>query len=141
MKYKKLLFSLLLIIFIPMNIFSNDYRITIEITSVRVNRGNLIMAIYSNEDDLKNSNAVKRLRLQSNNAIVLQNIDLPYGEYVFLVFQDLNNNGILDTNILGFPKEPVGISNYNGGIPSSFNSLKVLINSNTSRIKINLHNL
>ena len=36
---------------------------------------------------------------------------LPKGTYAIALFQDLNNNGKLDTNLLGIPKEPYAFSN------------------------------
>ena len=50
------------------------------------------------------------------------------GEYLIAIFYDTNNNGILDTNLFGFPKEPVGLSNYKGGIPGGFDKQKIPIN-------------
>jgi len=37
--------------------------------------------------------------------------DLPYGEYAFKLFHDENNNGILDTNLIGIPTEEYAFSN------------------------------
>ena len=37
--------------------------------------------------------------------------ELPIGEYAIAVYQDINNNGELDTNLVGFPNEPYGFSN------------------------------
>jgi uncharacterized protein (DUF2141 family) len=48
-------------------------------------------------------------------------INLPEGEYVINAYQDINNNDKVDLGLLFIPKEPVGITNYNGGIPGNFN--------------------
>jgi 4,4'-diapolycopenoate synthase len=37
--------------------------------------------------------------------------DLPLGTYAVTVYEDLNNNHKLDHNLLGIPREPVGVSN------------------------------
>ena len=37
-------------------------------------------------------------------------LKLPYGTYALAIFQDLNGNGKMDTNILGVPTEPYGFS-------------------------------
>ncbi|MDR9417463.1 DUF2141 domain-containing protein [Gracilimonas sp.] len=37
--------------------------------------------------------------------------ELPYGEYAIAVYHDENENGELDTNLLGIPKEAYGFSN------------------------------
>jgi uncharacterized protein (DUF2141 family) len=58
------------------------------------------------------------------------------------VYQDINGNGNCDNNIIGIPKEPVGITNWNGkGHPSNFNKFKVIISNTISIININLYKL
>jgi len=34
--------------------------------------------------------------------------DLPAGEYAIMLFQDLDSNEELDTNLMGIPREPWG---------------------------------
>ena len=47
-----------------------------------------------------------------------------------MLCQDINKNGELDTGFLGMPKEPVGLSNYDGkGIPGKFKKHKLSIDS------------
>ena len=38
--------------------------------------------------------------------------------YAVMVYHDENQNGKMDTNFFGMPKEGVGVSNNSGGIPS-----------------------
>ena len=64
---------------------------------------------------------------------------LPEGEYVISIYQDLNANGKLDTNLVGIPKEPVGISGYSGsGIPGGFDKLKMKIDAGVKSVSVNL---
>jgi uncharacterized protein (DUF2141 family) len=46
-----------------------------------------------------------------NNRVELTLKGLPYGQYAIAVFHDENNNGVLDKNLLGVPKEAYGSSN------------------------------
>ncbi len=46
---------------------------------------------------------------QSNMEVLLENV--PVGTYAAVVFQDQNNNKKLETNFVGFPKEPIGFAN------------------------------
>jgi len=41
--------------------------------------------------------------------VTIENI--PPGEYAISIFHDENDNGKLDTNFIGIPKEPYGFSN------------------------------
>lgn len=52
--------------------------------------------------------------------------NLPVGEYAAIAYHDQNGNGILDTNMIGFPKEGVGNSNSYKGMPS-FKKMKLLV--------------
>lgn len=66
-------------------------------------------------------------------------MQIPAGEYAIQVYQDTNNNRRLDFGLFGIPREPVGISNWNGrGIPGNFDRHKVSINSGT-RIVIQIN--
>ena len=46
---------------------------------------------------------------RTNDSVIFENI--PYGNYAISIMHDENNNGKLDTNFLGIPKEGVGVSN------------------------------
>jgi uncharacterized protein (DUF2141 family) len=73
--------------------------------------------------------------LDSRNNRITDEIDLPEGEYVVTVYQDENNNGKLDSFFFR-PREPVGMTNYTGGIPGNFQKLKTIVNENNKRISI-----
>ena len=121
------------------NIFAADIiRFTLEITGINVNQGQLYIKIYSNDRDYRNDNPYAAYVLESARQSIVHSFDIMEGEYLIALFQDTNNNGKLDTNFLGFPKEPVGLSNYNGGIPGGFNKQKIPINNNSSRVTINM---
>ena len=121
------------------NIFANTtIRFTLEITGINVNKGQIYVKIYSNDRDYRNDNPYVVCILESTRQSIVYSFDIPEGEYLIALFQDTNNNGQLDTNFLGFPREPVGLSNYSGGIPGGFNRQKIPINSNSNRITINI---
>ncbi|MDR1893770.1 MAG: DUF2141 domain-containing protein [Spirochaetales bacterium] len=122
-----------------MNVFANDINLTLRITGVSVGAGKVYVVIYSNENDYKNNTWFLAFPLESVNTSLSHNFTLPDGEYVFALFQDLNDNVQVDTNILGLPKEPVGMSNYSGrGLPGNFDRLKVPVHNNGTSVTINL---
>ena len=47
----------------------------------------------------------------SNNSCTVSFKDLPEGTYAVSIFHDENDNGKLDTNFFGIPKEDYGCSN------------------------------
>ena len=59
---------------------------------------------------------VKKLAAKSKDmTVVFSNV--PFGDYAVGVFHDLNKNGELDTNFIGFPKEDMAVSNNAKGGP------------------------
>ena len=54
------------------------------------------------------ASALKKVT-SSNDSVVFEH--LPYGNYAVSIMHDENNNGKLDTNFFGVPKEGVGVSN------------------------------
>jgi uncharacterized protein (DUF2141 family) len=108
------------------NIFSQTVSVTIEIDSVIVNGGRVAVAIFSNENQFKKKEPYISFWLDSRNNRITEEIDLPEGEYVVTVYQDENNNGKLDSFFFR-PREPVGMTNYTGGIPGNFQKLKMKI--------------
>jgi uncharacterized protein (DUF2141 family) len=116
-----------------------DSNITLEINGVTVQGGLVYVAVYSNENDYKAEAPSIKFILDPVGSTVSRNFLLPDGEYVVSVFQDTNSNGGLDKNFLGIPREPVGITNYNGkGLPGGFNKLKVPVNINSTKIVVNI---
>ena len=116
----------------------NNVTFTLDITGINVNDGNIYVKIYSNERDYKKDIPYISFVLESVNKNITHSFDIPEGEYLIALFQDTNNNGVLDTNFLNVPKEPVGLSNYNGGIPGGFNKQKIPINAISNRTTINI---
>ena len=121
------------------NLFAgNNITFTLDITGINVNDGKIYVKIYSNESDYKKDIPYISFTLESVSKNITYSFDIPEGEYLIALFQDTNNNGMLDTNFLNVPKEPVGLSNYNGGIPGGFNKQKIPLNAISNRIKINM---
>jgi uncharacterized protein (DUF2141 family) len=87
----------------------------IEITGLQKASGNLYIAVYDSDDTwlgddtvLEQQVAIEEARLED---LVCTELDLPPGEYALSIFHDTNDNGKLDTNFIGIPKEPVALSN------------------------------
>lgn len=121
------------------NIFANEkVTFVLDITGINVNDGKIHVKIYSNEKDYKKDVPYIYFILESASKNITHSFDMPEGEYLIALFQDTNNDGILNTNLINFPKEPVGLSNYKGGIPGGFNKQKIPINAVSNKITINM---
>jgi uncharacterized protein (DUF2141 family) len=123
-------------------IYVHGINVNLEINGIKINNGKIYVAIYSNEIDYISENSFIKFTLEPDNATLNYNFELPDGEYVVTLFQDSNSNGKLDTNIFGIPKEPVGITNYNGrGRPGKFQKLKVIVNNDAAKIIVYIRNI
>jgi len=136
--FRKFLFALISLLIFA-NLFADDIYTTIEINGVIVNGGLVYVAVYSNENDYKAETPYIKFILDPVNSTITRNLELPNGEYVVSVFQDKNGDKKLNSGIFGIPAEPVGKTNYNlRGSPGGFNKLKAPVNSNSTRLIVNM---
>ncbi len=138
MKTQFIIFAL---IFAGNVIFSQTYEIIVKITDIKNNSGNILYAVYNNEsvfNDGENFVMSAALKAQSG-TITFTLKGLPAGEYAISVLHDENENGKMDTNILGIPKEGFGFS-QNPKVTFSepgFDDVKFILNKRKS-ITINM---
>jgi len=86
---------------------ANAADVTIVIKNVESSEGQVNVAVYDSEAGLKESSSYRAIRqaaVEGTMEIVFK--DMPAGEYGVMLFQDLNGNEKLDSNLLGIPKEP-----------------------------------
>lgn len=99
----------------------------IDITDVKSNTGNLMIALYdSAETFLKKP--VKGIKVAAKTTQTsVQVSDLPAGDYAIVVFHDVNENGKLDRNPAGMPTEDYAFGNNAFGTmgPPSFLEAKI----------------
>jgi uncharacterized protein (DUF2141 family) len=139
--FRKNIFIVFFVLFIIGKISADDISFSVEINGVTVNGGTVYGAIYSNNNTYKNNQPEYTFRGNPINNTLVFTLQIMKGEYVIQVYQDTNNNSQLDFGIFGIPKEPVGITNFNGrGIPGNFNKHKVTIN-NSSKIIIQINQI
>lgn len=139
MIFRKLCAALFLAVLGTACLYAQNSRVVIIITGIQVDGGTVYVNVFSNEKDYKKDIAATSFVLESNSAVTDYELELPEGEYLVSMYQDTNNNGKLDGGLFGIPKEPVGISNYNGqGIPGSFQKLQVPVNGDTAQITVTM---
>ena len=132
---------LLFLVFFAANSFAENVQVTVDITNVVVNDGKVYLAVFFNADEFRREEPAIAFELESRSTTLSQEVSLPAGQYVISAFQDRNGNGRLDYNLIGVPRELVGISNYEGrGFPSkNFDRQKVPVNETTGRVTIGLY--
>jgi len=139
----KILFTLLAANMIAISAYSqtnNMKSVTVEINNVIKNGGTVHVTVFLNENAYKKRNPDYTFKVAPSSETVKTEISIPFGNCLIFVYQDTNGNGKFDTNIIGIPKEPVGITNWNGkGHPGSFDKYKVSITKAAQTISINLN--
>jgi len=88
-------------------------QLSINITGYDVQEGQIMVALYANEEDFNEEAKPFRdakIRVNGPETLILFD-DLSTGEYAFKIFHDENGNGELDTDMLGIPSEAYIFSN------------------------------
>lgn len=89
--------------------------VQIELTGLESAEGNLFIAVYDSKKTWLGDETVAQQKVviveSREEGIVKAELQLPPGEYALSIFHDSNDNGKLDANFIGIPKEPVALSN------------------------------
>jgi len=110
----------------------------VEIRNVTVNGGIIIFGYYSSQEAFSNQSPDWSATIEPTGETILYKINVPAGEYLFGIHQDINGNGVMDYALFGIPKEPYGFSNMKGKRPGNFTQLKVKVNNQNDKIIIPL---
>ena len=91
---------------------THAYSIRVHVTNIKKIKGTIIARLYGDIPE----NFLKKDSAQATAAVNTQSADLCFvvegpGSYAVSVYHDQNDNGKLDRNFIGIPKEPVGTSN------------------------------
>ncbi len=82
----------------------------IEIVNVQKKRGKIVVELYKDKSDWLKT-PFRKLTLPTDELAKTALFTVPPGKYAVSIYQDVNENGKLDQNFLGIPKEPVGFGN------------------------------
>jgi uncharacterized protein (DUF2141 family) len=89
--------------------------VQIELSGLADAEGNIFVSAYDSADDWLSDKTVVTSKVAIADAldgdIVRYTLELPPGDYALSIFYDANGNDDLDTNFIGIPKEPMGLSN------------------------------
>ena len=137
--FKKIVLLLLIQIVCGIFLFAEETaeekKLTVQITNVTSEEGQIILAIYNSSENYDKRIAFQEVKVKPEIDTVIVETNVPDGEYLVMLVHDINNNGKLDTSFIGMPKEPVGLSNYDGkGIPGKFKKHRFSVNENTEII-------
>lgn len=95
--------------------------------------GTLYWSIYDSQDSYDSE---EQPLLAGRSRVIGESLqitlhDLPQGQYAVKLFHDANDNGEMDSNLLGLPQEGYGFSNNGGSFgPASFSDAMVELKEN-----------
>jgi uncharacterized protein (DUF2141 family) len=106
---------------------------SLSVTGIKNRQGQLIACLWTEKSGFptcaKNKSAVKRRVAISGGTMTVTFPNVAPGTYAVTIEHDEDANGKLKTNIIGMPKEGVGVSNNPGGIPG-WGKAQVRVNGN-----------
>jgi uncharacterized protein (DUF2141 family) len=116
------------------------------VSNIQSEKGKLRYIVYNSEATFMDESKAfdkKVLDLDTKFNTLTINLKIPIdGYYAIMMYQDINNNGKLDKNLLGLPKEPIAMSNnFKPKYKSpSFKDVKVLVDKNNNKFQLQLFN-
>lgn len=120
----------------------NVKAITLEVDNVIVNGGIVYVSVSCSETAYKKRIPDYSFQFEPSGNIIRQEITIPIGDCVINIYQDRNGNRECDSGLFGIPKEPVGITSWDGrGPPGNYNRLKISITNTTQIVMVNLYQL
>jgi len=106
----KLSIIALLLLFCSVTVAQSTAPLNVTISGVKEQTGSILVAVYNSKDTFQKEPHLT-LAVPVDSGSPSFSIDtLPVGEFAILVFQDLDSNNKMKTNLVGMPKEPWGAS-------------------------------
>ena len=129
-----------LLLFVTSPVWAGDLKLSIH--GAGISGKALFVAMHNSANDFptRDGNAIKATVITQSDVAELTISNIPSGEYAVAVFADMNGNGKLDSNFIGIPKEPVGVSRDAKGCfgPPKFADAAFKIGDGTTAMTIEL---
>ena len=131
----------MLIIYFALSCFSQH--VEMEITNIQNAKGCIRVAIFRSDEDFKKEIPVKEFvfnKVGIKNGKMTVKFEWKEGRYGFALLDDENEDGKMNYNFLGVPKEGYGFSNYEhtGLTKPSFSNFAVDIKHGLNKVKVNM---
>jgi uncharacterized protein (DUF2141 family) len=87
-----------------------DPTVKVTVVGIKANQGFMMIALHS--EKAWSGTPVARMKVAVNGTTMTVTLAAPTpGRYGIKMFQDVDSDGAMSTNIVGFPTEPIGFSN------------------------------
>lgn len=112
-------------------------QLLVEVTAVQTGKGPVRISVWRDATTFLKGSSFRHVAVESAHDKIIATFEsLEPGVYAVSAYQDVNNNGQLDTGFMGKPKEPYGFSNnarHTFG-PATFEDAKFQLSSNGNTI-------
>lgn len=89
--------------------------VTLTITGIQSNKGTMIVSVFKDEQSFEDHKASAKFKFSKAavaNGTLKVSLTLAPGTYGIAMLDDENANGKMDKNMVGYPKEGFGFSNF-----------------------------
>jgi uncharacterized protein (DUF2141 family) len=130
-----------LILWLAQHAYSQN-NCTVEVSGLKSSKGKCLIYTYTSKKGFPTTKYASSVIMANitDGACTKVLPEMPSGEYAILVIHDENDNGKMDTNFIGMPKEGIGTSNNTKSSlgPPSFEDSKFRIENTPTYLKITL---
>lgn len=115
-------------------------KLEITVKNIKDEKGNIMVGLFTNESDFLKKVAIGKVVKAFGKEVTVVFDNLKSGEYAVSVIHDENENGELDSNIIGIPSEGFAFGNNAMGTfgPPSFEKAKVTLSNKNDKQVIEL---
>ncbi|WKN42613.1 DUF2141 domain-containing protein [Tunicatimonas pelagia] len=119
---------------------NENQNLTIQITGLASSEGQVRIAVYNSAEAFTKTPFLAQEVKVNGKQTVEATFSLPEGDYAIAAYHDENENGKLDTNLVGIPKENYGFSNNARGTlgPPSFEEASISVDESAQTTQIEL---
>ena len=121
-------------------LFATAADLTVTISGVKNSNGSVAAALFNSEADFRKT-PFSAFRIKASGGPVSFTIhNLPPGKYAMTAYHDENDNGKLDTDLVGAPSEGYGVSNDAREVaaPPQFSKASFDVGDQNQSITINI---
>lgn len=120
--------------------YAQKSTVSVKITNIKSQKGTILIGLFDSEKNfLKASMKAEKMKAKEGGMKVSFD-SIPAGTYTVSVVHDENDNGNLDTNFMGIPSEPYGISKKGKNMfgPPSYEKAKFNVTDENVELIISL---
>ena len=125
---------------VGLSLAQNGNKIIVTVDQINSSDGTIKVSIFNSEEEFLGKPFLRKSLEASTGQLRFEFDEVPNGEYTISIYHDENSNGELDTNFIGIPSEPYGISLDGKSMfgPPNYKDAKFTLNNESTSLIISL---